>query len=191
MSRFRRKRSGGGGGGGSSGLMKTSGFLSTVMGAVAMLIALITFGIALSNYDTTYTAVSGYTWMTGLTSIMGPFPMVIFLAFMAAGVGAVGYGGFQNYKMASGGNFTGMFYGFIMAAVSVVIVLIMYGIIATQMNTTAVAINATTNIASFVGLISIVSVWSMVVFVVMVGAAIAPIAGIGVGAVRKFKGTGS
>lgn len=188
MARFRRRSKGkrrlGGGGG---GLLGTAGFMPTIFGAVAMLIALITFGIALSNFDTTYTAVSGYSWMTGLTSVMGPFPMVIFLAFMVAGLSGIGYGAYQNFKMASAGGWTNVFYGFVMSAVSVVIMLILFGIIATQLNTTGVAINATTNIASFVGLYSISTIWPLVVFVTMIGAALAPLAGVGYMAVQAVR----
>ena len=191
MAKFRRKKSKGGGGGGGGGIAsgsQWSGFIAIVFGAVALLVDLIAYGIVLSNYDTAYTTASGYTWMTGLTSIMGIWPMVLFLVFMAAGIGAIGVGAYMNWRRAAHGSWTDIFIVFIMGAVSVVITVIMFGIINTQMNTLAVAINATTNVASFVGLVSIVGIWPMVIFLVMIGASVAQMGAAGYGGYKQLAG---
>jgi hypothetical protein len=162
--------------------------MATVVGAVALLVDLIAYGIVLTNYDTAYTAAKAYTWETGLTSIMGIWPMVMFLVFMAAGIGAIGYGAYTNWKKGSQGNWTDIFMVFIMGAVSVIISVIMFGIVNTQANTLAVAINATTNVASFTGLVSIIGVWPMVIFLTMIGAGLSSIAAAGYGTYKHIRG---
>jgi hypothetical protein len=158
------------------------------MGTVAMLIALITFQIVLSNFDTAYTSASGYTWMTGLTSIMGVWPMVLLILFMVAGLGGIGVGAYINWRKATGGSWNDIFMVFVMGAVSCVIAIIMFGIVNTQMHTLAVAINATTNIASFTGLYNMVTIWPMVIFVIMMAGAVSAIVAAGIGGWRNIRG---
>jgi hypothetical protein len=188
MSRFRKNSGKNSGGGGSGGGNRFAGFTAIVFGAVALLVDLIAYGIVLSNYDSAYTTAKTYTWATGLSSIMGIWPMVLFLVFMAAGIGAIGVGAYMNWKKAQSGQWTDVFMVFIMGAVSIILTVIMFGIINTQMNTLAVAINATTNIASFTGLISIVGIWPMIIFLSMMAAAIAQLAGAGYGGWKKMTG---
>ena len=77
---------------------------------------------------------------------------------------------------------------FVMGAVSVVIAIIMFGIINTQMNTLAVAINATTNIASFTGLYNMITIWPLVVFVIMMAGAVSSLVAGGIGGYRRLRG---
>ena len=190
MSRFRRKKGSrrGGGGGGAGSSSSWGGFVAFIMGTVSFLIALITFGIVLSNYDTAYTTASTYGWMVGLTSIMGVWPMVLLIVFMVAGLGGIGGGAYLNWKRGSSGSWNDIFMVFVMGAVSCVIAIIMFGIIETQLNTTAVAINATTNIASFTGLYSMITIWPMVVFVIMMAGAVSSIIAAGMGGWKQIKG---
>ena len=191
MSRFRRKKgSRGGGGGGGGGGGPWGGFVAFIMGTVSFLIALITFGIVLSNYDTAYTTAATYGWMTGLTSIMGIWPMVLLIVFMVAGLGGIGGGAYLNWKRGTKGGWNDIFMVFIMGAVSCVIAIIMFGIIETQLNTTAVAIIGTTNISSFVGLYSMITIWPMVIFVIMMAGAVSSIIAAGMGGWKQIKGHG-
>jgi len=188
LSKFRRFHKGSSGGGGGGNTNKYAGFLAIVLGSVAMLICLIAYGIVISNYDTAYTAASGYSWATGMTSIMGVWPLILFLVFMAAGLGAVGVGAYINWNKGANGGWTDVFLVFIMGAVSVVITVIMFGIINTQMNTLAVAINATTNVAKFTGLVSIYGIWPMVIFLAMMAASVSQLGAAGYGAYKHLAG---
>ena len=187
MARFRRKSKGGGGGGGGKTNAWT-GFIGVVMGGVALMICLIMYGIFLTNYDTAYTAAAGYTWQTGLTSIMGIWPMVIFLVVMAVGLAAVAGGTMMSVKKTLGGSWIDVFMGVVTGVVTLIIVIIIWGIVNTQFNTTAVAINATTNVASFSGIVSIIGIWPMITFLAMMASGIAQIGAAGYASYSHLRG---
>lgn len=188
MSRYRRKRSGGSGGSSGHGLGNFLGMGGLVFGTVALMICLIGFGIVLSSLDTAYTTAATYSEQVGLTDVMGIWPMVLFVIFMMVGLGMIGGGAFISYRKASGGNWMGIFMAIIGAVVAVVIGVIMFGTVNTQLHAVAVAINATTNVASFSGLVSIVSIWGMVIFIVIMMAAAGSLAGAIIGGYRRVKG---
>jgi len=185
MSRFKRR--GGGGGGGSKGNTWT-GFIGVVMGGVALMVCLIMYGIFLTNYDTAYTAAGGYSWEVGLTSIMGIWPMVIFLVIMSVGLAAVAGGTMLSIKKTLSGGWVDVFMGIVTGVVSLIIVVIIWGIVNTQFNTTAVAINATTNKASWSGLVSIIGIWPMITFLAMMASGIAQIGAAGYASYQHLRG---
>lgn len=188
MARFRRKRSRGGGGGGSSG-RGFVGFYLYILGIVAFVVGLIMYGIVLSTLDTAYTTISGYTWESNLNSIVGIWPMVLLVLFMIAGVAGISGGALINWKKGSSGKGLDAFMVFIMGGLSIVIGILMFNIANTQMNTLAVAINATTNIASFTGLYSMITIWPIVVFIVMMVGAASQIVAAGFGAYKSVRGS--
>lgn len=183
-----RKKRGGRIGGSSSSAGNFLGIGGMVFGTIALMICLIGFGIVLSSLDTSYTTAATYAEQVGLTDVMGIWPMVLFVIFMMVGLGMISSGAFMSYKRASGGNWMGIFMAIIASVVAVVIGVIMFGTVNTQLHTTAVAINATTNVASFSGLVSIVSIWGMVIFIVIMMAAAGSLAGAVVGGYRRVRG---
>jgi hypothetical protein len=187
MSRYRRKRSGGGGGGGGkSG--QWMGFIAIIMGIVAMIVNLIMFGIGIAALDTAYTAAATYTEQVGLTSIMGIWGMVIFLVFMAAGIAALTGGSVAQWKKGSSGSWMDVFMVAIMGGVTLVIALILNGIVQSQLHTSYVAANATVNKAQFTGLLSIMTIWGMVIFLALMASGIAQIASAAYGSYKHLAG---
>ncbi len=187
MGRRKKYNRGGGGGGGKSG-SQWLGFMAIIMGAVALLVCLIMFGIAIGALDTAYTAAATYTEQVGLTSIMGIWGMVIFLIFMAAGIAALGGGSVVQWKKATTGGWMDVFMVAIMGAVTLVISLLLNTIIQAQLHTAYVAANATINNAQFSGLLSIMTIWGMVIFLTLMGSGIAQIAGAAYGSFKHLTG---
>lgn len=189
MARFRRRRSrGGGGGGGGAGFGGPwGGTILIVLGSVAMVICLVMFGIGIGQLDTAYTSASSYSEMTSLTDIMGVFGVIIFLAFMILGLGAIAGGTYLNIRKGLGGNWSSLAMLAIFGGISLVISLIMFNVNLTQLHSVIGTANATTNYSSFVGLGSIMGIWGMVIFIVMIGASLAQFGGAGFGVYKKIK----
>ncbi len=182
----KRHHSGGGGKGVMGGSM--AGFMVTILGGVAMLIALIMFGIGIGQLDAAYTSAATYTEQVGLTSIMGIWAMVIFLILIAAGLAALGVGSYMQIKKATTGGWMDVFLVFIMGSVGLIIALILNTIIQGQLHTAYVTANATVNKASFPGMLSIITVFGMVIFLSLMGAGIAQISGSFYGTYKHLSG---
>ena len=188
MSRYRRKRGGGGGGGGSVMQNKWGGYMAIVFGTIALLITLIMYGIALSNLDTAYTSAATYTEQVGLTSIMGIWPLVLFIIFMTAGLAAITGGTVMNWKKTSGGGWMDVFMGLILGTVGIVIAILMNTTIQSQLHSAYVAANASTNIASFSGLLSTMTIFGMVIFLSLMAAGTSHILAAGYGGYKHLSG---
>lgn len=183
----RRKRSYSGGGGGNN---PAAPLITQVFGGVMMLIALVLYGIALGQLDTAYTAAETYTEQVGLTDIMGIFPMVIFLVIVGVGIAALAGGSIMGWKRAMSGGWTAVFMSFVMGVVGLVIALILNTLIQGQLNTvytTAANVSETVNIASFPGLLSIMTIWGMVIFIALISSGISGIVAAGVGGYKQIK----
>lgn len=180
-----------GGGGGSNRMNQWAGFMAIIFGTVAILICLITFSIALDTLDTAYTSAATYTEQVGLTSIMGIWPLVIFIIFMAAGIGALGAGAYINIKKAIGGNWMDIFMVVIMGTVTLVIALLMNTTIQAQLHTAytdAANVSKTVNIASFSGLLSTMTIWGMVIFLTLMSAGLSQLGAAAYGSYKHLAG---
>jgi len=190
MARFRRKRSvrkSPGGGGGSRTSNMWAGPIAIIMGAVALVICLITFGIAIDQLDSSLTTAATYTLMVGLPEVMGVFGMIIFLVFMALGLGALAGGTYMQWKQATSGSWTDIFMVAVMGGVSIVITLVINGVALSQLNTAMGTVNSTTNYATyFTGLYSVMGVWGLVVFISLMGASLAQFAAAGYAGYKKM-----
>jgi len=184
---FRKKKNGGGGGGGGKA-GQWMGFMAIIMGAVAMLVCLIMFNIGIDALDTAYTAAATYTEQVGLTNVMGIWGLVIFIIFMAAGIAALTGGSIVNWKKATSGGWMDVFMVAIMGGVTLVIALILNGTIQAALHTAYVTANATTNIAQFSGLLSIMTIWGMVIFLALMGAGVSQLAGAAYGSYKHLTG---
>ncbi len=83
------------------------------------------------------------------------------------------------------------FLSFAMGAVSLVIALIVNTLVQAQLHTTyttAANVSETVNIASFPGLLSIMSIFGMLIFLTLIGSGISAIVAAGWGAVKQVKG---
>lgn len=165
------------------------GFMAIIFGCIAVFIAIIMFQIGLTQLDTAYTAAATYTEAVGYEETVGVVPLVLFLVFMMVGLGAITGGAVMQAVKAVKGGWTEVFMGVIFGTVSFVIALIMNGIIATQLHTAYAAAQATTNIANFAGLLSVMGVFYLVIFWVIIGSGISSIAASGYGAYRNLRGT--
>lgn len=183
---MKKSRRRGGGGGGNSG--RWMGFIAIVMGIVAMLICLIMFNIGIGALDDAYTAAATYTEQVGLTDVMGIWGMIVFIIFASAGVAALTGGAVVQWKKATGGGWMDVFMVFIMGGVTLVIALILNGVIQGALHTSYVTANACTNIASFSGLLSIMTIWGMVIFLALMGAGISQLVGAAYGSYKHLAG---
>jgi len=186
----RRKKSFRGGGGGSRG-NQWLGFIAIVMGTVSMLITLIMFSIGLDTLDTAYTSAATYTEQVGLTSVMGIWPLVLFIIFMAAGIGALTAGAYINVKKALSGGWIDVFMVVIMGTVSLIIALLMNTTIQAQLHTAytdAACTTKTANIASFSGLLSTMTIWGMVIFLSLMATGISQIGAAAYGSYKHLSG---
>lgn len=163
------------------------GMISQVIGGAFLLLALILFGIGLSQLDTAYTSAKAYD-AVGLTDIMGIFGMLLFLTFIGTGLTVLAGGAVYNWMTTVRGSWMESFMSFAYGAVALVIALILNTVVQGQLNTAQVAINAATNIASFPGLYNISRIFGMLVFLSLVGTGIAAIVASGVAAVRTIRG---
>ena len=187
MGKYRRKKKSGGGGGGGGGSM-WGGSLAIIFGAVALVICLITFGIAIGQLDTSITTAATYTQMVGLDDIMGVFGMVIFIAFMALGLGGLVGGSIMQWQKSMSGSWSDLFMVAIMGGVTLVVALVVNTIALAQLDTAMTTVNSSTNYAAyFTGLFNIMGVFGMVIFVSLIGASLAQFAGFGIGAYRKLR----
>lgn len=187
MGRYRRNRGGGAKtvlGGGSSWM----GFTSIIFGCVGAIIAFIMFGIAIGQLDTAYTSASAYSEQTGLTSVMGMWGMVLFVIFALIGLAGLVAGGYLNTVKALSGNWMSMFMGIIMGGITIAIAVIMNGTIQSSLHDAYVTANATTNKASFTGMLSVMGIFGMVYFISLMLAGVAPIGGAIWGGVKKIRG---
>lgn len=185
MSRFRRKRSSGGGG----GMGRALPIIGMVFGCVAMLVCLICFNIAVGTIDTTYTSAASYADQVGLTSVVGLAPLLVFLVFMAVGLAAIGGSAYMQLRSSMAGGWMDIFIGIVMGTAGIIIALILNNLIITQLHTVQVTVNATTNVANFSGIVSILTIWGMIIFLTILGGGLASLAGAGIGAYRRVKGT--
>lgn len=181
---YRRKR----GGGGSSNMGQWTGFLAIVFGAVAMLVCLIMFGIGIDALDDAYTAAATYTEQTGLTDVMGIWGMIIFIVFMAAGIAALTGGSLINWKRATTGGWMDVFMVAIMGGVTLIIALLLNSTIQSSLHDAYVTANATVNVAEFAGLLSIMTIWGMVIFLALMGAGISQIGAAAYGSYKHLAG---
>lgn len=191
--RFRRKKSGGssGGGGFKAGALNASrwtGFLTIVFGAVAMLVCLIMFNVAIGSLDDAYTSASAFTEQVGLTEVMGIWGLVIFIIMMAAGIAALVGGSVVQWVKATYGSWMDVFMVAIIGTVTLVISLFLNGTIQTALHTSYVAANATVNKAAFVGLLDIMTIWGMVIFLALMGAGVSQLAGAAYGSYKHLTG---
>lgn len=177
-----------GGGGGSAKMNTFGGLMATIFGCVMMLVCLIGFNIIIGQIDTAYTAAGTYTEQVGVTDVMGVMPLLTFVAIMGMGVAALGVAGYVGFKKAASGDVVGMVMAVINGVIATVIAYIMFGIINSQLHTAWVTANATTNIASFSGLLDIMEIWGIVILVTLAGSALANFVGVGVGGYRKVRG---
>ena len=187
MGRFKRNKGGGGG----PASNKWLGFMAIIMGTVAILITLIMYGIALDNLDTAYTSAATYTEQVGLTDVMGIWPLVLFIIFMTLGIGAVGVGAYTNVKKAITGGWMDIFLVVIMGTVTIVIAILMNTTIQGQLHTvytTAANATETVNIASFSGLLNVMTIFGMVIFLSLMAAGVAPISAAGYGGYKHLAG---
>lgn len=164
------------------------GFMAIVFGTVAMMVNLIMFNIGIGQLDTAYTAAATYTEQVGLTSVMGVWGLVLFIIFAAAGVAALGGGAYLQWKKATSGGWMDVFLVAIMGGVTLVIALIMNGTIQSALHTAYTTANACTNIASFSGLLDVMTIWGMVFFLVLMAAGIAQISGAAYGSYKHLAG---
>ncbi len=166
-----------------------TGFLMIVFGCVAMLVDLIMFGIAIGSLDTAMTTATTYSSeMPGLSSVMGIWGLVIFLAFMALGIAALAGGTISTIRGKAGGSWMDMLMLSIMGGVTIIIALVMNGVILTQLHTAIQTANTTVHKAQFVGLVSIMGVFGMVIFLSLMAAGLAMIGAAGFGGYKKIKG---
>lgn len=166
-------------------------FITIVMGTVALLVTLIMYGIALDTLDTAYTSASAYTEQTGLTSVMGIWPLVLFVIFMAVGLAAISAGSYLGSKRAITGSWMDVFLGVIMGSITIVIALLMNTTIQSTLHgvyTNAQCTTTTANIANFSGLLNVMGIWGMVIFLVLMAAGIAQIAAAGYGSYKHLAG---
>jgi len=185
MSRFKRNK---GGGGSNTKMGQWTGFMAIIMGAVALLVCLIMFGIGIDALDDAYTSAASYTEQVGLTSVMGIWGLVIFIVFMAAGIAALTGGSVINWKRATSGGWMDVFMVAIMGAVTLVISLILNTTIQGQLHTAYLAANATVNKAQFSGLLNIMTIWGMVIFLALMAAGISQLAGAAYGSYKHLAG---
>lgn len=187
MGRRRRSR----GGGGRSGGNQWMGFIAIVFGTVAMLITLIMFSIGLDTLDTAYTSAATYTEQVGLTSVMGIWPLILFIIFMAAGLSALGAGSYVNIKKALSGGWMDVFMVVIMGTVSLIIALLMNTTIQAQLHTaytSAANTTQTVNIASFSGLLSTMTIWGMVIFLSLMATGLSQLVAAAYGSYKHLSG---
>ena len=167
------------------------GFMAIIFGAVALLIDLIMFGIALDALDTAYTAAATYTEQVGLTEVMGIWPLVLFIIFMSAGLAALTGGALIQVRKATTGGWMDVFLVAIMGAVTLVISLLLNTVIQAQLATAyddAANVTTTVNIASFAGLLDIMTIFGMVIFLSLMASGIAQIAGAAYGSYKHLAG---
>jgi len=178
-----------GGGGGMMGGKKSAvmGLVAQVIGAVFLVFALILFTIGIGQLDTAYTAASSYTEQVGLVDIMGIWGMILFLVFVGAGLTVIAGGAVYNFITTIRGGWMEAFMSFAMGAVGLVIALILNTITQSQLNAAYVAANASTNIASFSGMLDIMGVFGMLIFLTLVGSGISGVVASGWGAVTNLR----
>lgn len=184
MARFRKMK----GGGGKGNVSSWGGTMLIIFGSIALLVALIMFGVALTQLDTALTTAKAYTDMTALDDVMGIFGLVLFLSFIVLGIGAIGGGAYINIKSRMGGSWMDLLMLAIMGGITIVIALIMNTISLAQLHTTMVAINATANLADFAGLYEVSQVMGIVIFLSLMAGGLSQIGGAGVGAYKRVKG---
>lgn len=186
MARFKKKKSSGGGGGG--GKSSWGGTVLIIFGCIAMLVCLVMFTIAIGNLDTALTDAKTYTYMTGLSDTMGIFGLVTFLAFMVLGIGAIGGGAYANIKNRMSGSWMDLLMLAVMGGIAIVIALIMNGIILGQLDTAYGTANVTANVADFVGLLDVMSIFGLVIFITLMAGGLSQIGGAGFGAYKRIRG---
>lgn len=175
---------------GKGGFTKTSNFvgiLGLIFGCVALFICLISFDIAIGQLDTSYTTGASYSDQVGLDEVMGVWGMILFLVFMSVGLAAIAGGAVYQVMRTVRGGWLEVFMGVVMGAVAIVIALIMNDLIITQLHTSQVTVNATTNVASFSGLVSMQTIFGMIIFITVISSGISSLVASGVGAYKNIK----
>ncbi len=174
MSRRKKRRSSNGGSG--TVVQRWGGSMLIVFGCIAMLVCLIMFGIAIQQLDTQITNATTYTEMVSLTEVMGISGLIIFILFMALGLGSLAGGAYVNIKSRASGSWTDIVMLAIIGGVTLVIALIMNGTLVTQLHTTIGTVNSTTNYATYFKPVqTIMTVFGLVIFVSILMSGIAQI----------------
>lgn len=160
-----------------------------VFACIAMLVCLIMFGIAIEQLDAQITSAATYTEQVSLQAIMGISGIIIFVLFMALGLGALTGGTIINIRQASGGNWLDIVMLAIMGGITLVVAIIMNGTIQSQLHTTIGTVNATANYATYFEPVqTIMTVFGLVIFVSLLGAGIVQIGGAAVSGWKKVRG---
>lgn len=176
------------GGGGKGGInMHVMYLIGQVIGVAFFIFAMILFGIGIDQLDTAYTAAGTYTEQVGLQDIMGIWGMILFLVFTGAGITVIAGTAVLNFMKTIRGTWMDAFMSFAMASVALVVSLILNTLAQSQLHAAYVTANATTNIAAFAGLLSIMGVFGMLVFLTLMGSGISGIVASGWGIVNNVK----
>lgn len=188
MPRYRRHKSYKSHSGSAGGKSTMTGFLLIVFSCVLTIAALIIFGIAIGQLDTAITDASALTWsssMTGLTSIMPLWGMVLFLLFMGAGLATLAGGAYVTIKGSMSGGWMGVMMLLIYGGVALVISLITNSLALTQLDTAMTTVNSTTN--ELTGTLDIMGIFGMVIFLSYIGAGMAMLVAAGISGFKKVR----
>lgn len=187
MARYRRKRSGirtSASVGGNTGMM--SGVMMVIFGVVLLIADLIMYGIAVDQLDTAITTASTYSAnMPGLASIMPLWGMILFLIFMALGIGSLVGGTAMSIRAQWGSGWMGMLMLAIMGGIVIIVSLVGNGLVVSQLETAIETTNQTTN--TMTGAVDIMGVFGMVLFLALMLPGVAMLGGAVYGGYRGVR----
>lgn len=144
----------------------------TLMGLIMIAIAFILFPIVIDGTETILAWNSGnLTAFTGLASVVGIAPMMVFVFVVFGGIGLTGVGAFRSAKTGA----TGM--NLLLAIIMIAIAFVVYPIVLDG----AATILDDANIADYTGLEPIAAIAPLLVFVAML------FTGIGIGGYTAYK----
>jgi len=144
----------------------------TLMGLIMIAIAFILFPIVIDGTETILGWNEGnLTAFTGLSSVVGIAPMMVFVFVVFGGIGMTGVGAFRSAKSGN----VGM--NLLLALIMIAIAFVVYPIVLDGADT----ILSDANIADYTGLSSIAAIAPLLVFVSML------FAGIGIGGYSAYK----
>lgn len=144
----------------------------TLMGLIMIAIAFILFPIVIEGTETILAWNSGnLTAFTGLSSVVGIAPMLVFVFVVFGGIGLTGVGAFRSTKAGT----TGM--NLLLAIIMIAIAFVVYPIVLDGAGT----ILDDANIDDYTGLGAIAAIAPLLVFVSML------FAGIGIGGYSAYR----